>query len=223
MNASGVKVVVAEDSVLIRDSVVRALATDPAIEVAGAAADFDSTLDLVRRHRPDVLITDVRMPPTGTDEGVRLARELRATHPGIGVIVLTHYAEPAYATALLDGGSAGRGYLLKERIARFDQLLNAVHVVAGGGSVLDPIIMEALLPRHRGADPMHRLTARELQVLGEIALGGSNQVVAQRLALSQRAVQKHINSIFAKLGITLDPALDQRVTAVLMFLAAQPR
>ncbi|WP_307817622.1 response regulator transcription factor [Nocardia acididurans] len=223
MNASGVKVVVAEDSMLIRDSVVRALSTDSSIEVVGVAADYDSTLDMVHRQRPDILVTDVRMPPTGTDEGVRLARELRTRLPETGVIVLTHYAESAYATGLLDGGSAGRGYLLKERIARFDQLLNAVHVVADGGSVLDPLIMEALLPNRRDSDPLHRLTTREREVLGEIALGGSNQVVARRLGLSQRAVQKHINSIFAKLGITLDPALDQRVTAVLMFLAAQPR
>ncbi|UGT43523.1 response regulator transcription factor [Nocardia yamanashiensis] len=221
MNATGVKVVVAEDSLLIRDAVLRVLATDASIEVAGIATDFDATLELVRAHRPDVLITDIRMPPTGTDEGVRLARLLRDSHPETAVIVLSHYAEPEYATALLDGGSAGRGYLLKERIARFEQLLNAVHVVAGGGSVLDPTIMEVLLSRQRDDDMVRLLTTREREVLAEIACGGSNRVVAQRLSLTQRAVEKHINSIFAKFGLTADPALDHRVSAVLLFLASK--
>ncbi|MEV6065901.1 response regulator transcription factor [Nocardia sp. NPDC052001] len=223
MNTGRVKVVVAEDSILIRESVLRVLATDSGIEVVGAGTDFASTLEVVRSARPDVLITDVRMPPTGTDEGVRLAKLLRETHPGTGVLVLSHYAEPAYAAGLLDGGSVGRGYLLKERIAHFDQLLNAVHVIAGGGSILDPMIMEALLAQRPQRELVDRLTAREHQVLGEIALGGSNRVVAERLALSQRAVEKHINSIFAKLGLTADPALDQRVAAVLVFLSANDR
>ncbi|WP_245568577.1 response regulator transcription factor [Nocardia concava] len=220
MSTTGVTVVVAEDSMLIRDSVLRVLATDDTIEVVGIATDYDATVQLVRTTEPNVLITDIRMPPTGTDEGIRLARQLRVTQPGTGVIALSHYAEPQYATGLLDGGSAGRGYLLKEHIARFDQLLSAVHVVAGGGSVLDPVIVETLLARRREDAMVYRLTARERQVLAEIAGGGSNRVVAQRLSLSQRAVEKHINSIFAKFGLTSDPALDQRVTAVLMFLAA---
>ncbi|MGW4249036.1 response regulator transcription factor [Nocardia sp. NPDC004722] len=222
MSTTGITVVVAEDSMLIRDSVLRVLSTDDTIEVVGIATDYDATVDLVHRHAPSVLITDIRMPPTGTDEGIRLARQLRTTQPGTGVIALSHYAEPQYATGLLDGGSAGRGYLLKEHIARFDQLLNAVHVVAGGGSVLDPDIVETLLARRREDDMVSRLTARERQVLAEIAGGGSNRVVAQQLCLSQRAVEKHINSIFAKFGLTGDPTLDQRVTAVLMFLAARP-
>lgn len=221
MNTSSVKVVVAEDSMLMRDCVLRVLATDSAIEVVGIGIDLASTRELVRERTPDLLITDVRMPPTGTDEGVQLARELRQSNPGIGVLVLSHYAEPEYAAGLLDGGSVGRGYLLKERIARFDQLLNAVHVVAGGGSVLDPAIMEGLLAQRRDSgDPVARLTTRERQVLGEMALGGSNRVVAARLALSQRAVEKHINSIFAKLGLAVDAPVDRRVAAVLLFLGA---
>ncbi|WP_433594434.1 response regulator transcription factor [Nocardia sp. CA-145437] len=222
MSSTAVTVVVAEDSMLIRDGVLRVLATDGSIEVVGTATDFDATAALVHRHEPDVLITDIRMPPTGTDEGIRLARQLRATGRRTGVIALSHYAEPRYATGLLDGGSAGRGYLLKEHIAHVDQLLSAVHVVAGGGSVLDPVIVQTLLSRRREDELVGRLTARERQVLAEIAGGGSNRVVAQRLSLSQRAVEKHINSIFAKFGLTSDPTLDQRVTAVLLYLAAHP-
>ena len=213
-----VSVLIAEDSLLVRDSVCRALSIDPDVTVVGAAEDYDSTVELVETHKPMVLLTDVRMPPTSTDEGIRLAKWMRTAHPGTGVIVLSQYADPGYAAGLLDGGTAGRGYLLKESVSHFDQLSEAVHAVAAGGTVLDPLVVEALLARPRFAATHNRLTPREREVLGELATGLSNRTVAKRLVLSQRAVEKHINSIFAKLGLTADDAVDRRVKAVLMFL-----
>jgi DNA-binding NarL/FixJ family response regulator len=213
-----ISVVVAEDCLLVRDSVCRALSMDPAVAVVGVGADYDSTVELLDQHNPTLLLTDVRMPPTSTDEGIRLAHRLRSTHPQTGVIVLSQYAQPDYAIGLLDGGSAGRGYLLKERVADFDQLSNAVHQVAAGGTALDPLVVEALLAQPDSARTGNRLTRRESEVLAELATGGSNRAVAQRLVLTQRAVEKHINSIFAKLGLTGDDSVDRRVKAVLMFL-----
>lgn len=213
-----ISVVVAEDCLLVRDSVCRALSMDPAVAVVGVGADYDSTVELLDQHNPTLLLTDVRMPPTSTDEGIRLAHRLRSTHPQTGVIVLSQYAQPDYAIGLLDGGSAGRGYLLKERVADFDQLSNAVHQVAAGGTALDPLVVEALLAQPDSARTGNRLTRRESEVLAELATGGSNRAVAQRLVLTQRAVEKHINSIFAKLGLTADDSVDRRVKAVLMFL-----
>jgi DNA-binding NarL/FixJ family response regulator len=183
----------------------------------GVSADHDSTVDLLDLHRPNVLVTDVRMPPTCTDEGIRLAGRMRSTHPDTGVIVLSQYVHKEYAASLLDGGTAGRGYLVKERIAQFEQLSHAVHQVAAGGTVLDPLVIEALLAQPSTA-ALSRLTRREREVLEELATGGSNRTVAQRLVLSRRAVEKHINSIFAKLGLTVDDSVDRRVKAVLMFL-----
>lgn len=213
-----ISVVVAEDSLLVRDSVCRALATDPAVSVVGVGVDYDSTLELLDRHRPTLLVTDVRMPPTCTDEGIRLACWLRTALPGTAVIVLSQYAEPRYALGLLDGGTAARGYLLKERVADFDQLCDAVRQVAAGGTVLDPLVVQAAFTQSSSAQILGRLTPREREVLAEIAAGGSNRMVAQRLVLTQRAVEKHINSIFAKLGLTGDDTVDRRVKAVLMFL-----
>ena len=213
-----VSVVIAEDCLLVRDSVYRALSTDADVTVVGVAEDYDSTVELVEKHQPTMLVTDVRMPPTSTDEGIRLARWMRTAHPDTGVIVLSQYADPRYAAGLLDGGTAARGYLLKERVSHFDQLSEAVHQVAAGGTVLDPLVVEALLAQPRSAATLSRLTPREREVLGELATGFSNRTVAQRLVLSQRAVEKHINSIFAKLGLTIDDSLDRRVKAVLMFL-----
>jgi DNA-binding NarL/FixJ family response regulator len=218
-NVSGpISVLIAEDSLLVRDSVSRALSTDPDVTVVGVAEDYDSTVELIEKHQPSMLFTDVRMPPTSTDEGIRLARWMRTAHPDTGVIVLSQYADPSYAAGLLDGGTAARGYLLKERISHFDQLSEAVHQVAAGGTVLDPLVVEALLAQPRSAATLSRLTPREREVLAELATGLSNRTVAQRLVLSQRAVEKHINSIFAKLGLTVDDSVDRRVKAVLMFL-----
>jgi DNA-binding NarL/FixJ family response regulator len=214
-----ISIVVAEDCLLVRDSVCRALSTDSAVTVVGVGVDYDSTIDLINKTRPTMLVTDVRMPPTATDEGIRLAHWLRTAHPDIGVIVLSQYVQPEYALGLLDGGTAARGYLLKERIAHFDQLSDAVRQVAAGGTVLDPSVVEALLARPDHARALDRLTPRECEVLAEIAGGGSNRAVAQRLVLTQRAVEKHINSIFSKLELTGDASVDRRVKAVLMFLS----
>ncbi|HNM83308.1 MAG: response regulator transcription factor [Mycobacterium sp.] len=213
-----ISVVVAEDSLLVRDSVSRALSTDPDIAVVGVAEDYDTATALVAQLRPTVLLTDIRMPPTSTDEGIRLARWLRTAHPDVGVIVLSNFADPGYAAGLLEEGTAGRGYLLKDRVAHFDELSDAVHQVAGGGTILDPLVVEALLAQPRSAAALSRLSPREREVLAELATGFSNRTVAQRLVLSQRAVEKHINSIFAKLGLTVDDSVDRRVKAVLMFL-----
>lgn len=213
-----ISVVVADDCLLVRDSVCRALSMDPNVAVVGVAVDYDSTVELLDRHEPALLVTDVRMPPTSTDEGIRLAHWLRSAHPETGVIVLSQYAQPEYALGLLDRGSTARGYLLKERIANFDQLGDAVRQVAAGGTVLDPLVVEALLAQPDSAQSLDRLTPRESEVLAELAVGGSNRAVAQRLVVTQRAVEKHINSIFAKLGLTGDDSVDRRVKAVLMFL-----
>ena len=213
-----ISILIAEDSLLVRDSVQRALSTDPDVTVVGAAEDYDSAVDLVETHRPTIVVTDIRMPPTSTDEGIRLARWMRTAHPDIGVIVLSQYADPQYAAGLLEDGTAGRGYLLKERVSHFDELNDAVRQVAAGGTVLDPLVVEALLAQPRSAPTLSRLTPREREVLSELATGFSNRTVAQRLVLSQRAVEKHINSIFAKLELTADAAVDRRVKAVLMFL-----
>jgi DNA-binding NarL/FixJ family response regulator len=216
-----ISVVIAEDSLLVRDSVHRALSTDADVNVVGIAEDYDSAVELIEKHHPTLLFTDVRMPPTSTDEGIRLARWMRTAHPDIGVIVLSQYADPHYVKGLLDGGTAARGYLLKERVSHFDQLSEAVHQVAAGGTVLDPLVVEALLAQPSSAATLSRLTPREREVLAELASGLSNRTVAQELVLSQRAVEKHINSIFAKLGLTVDDSVDRRVKAVLMFLNNQ--
>ena len=213
-----ISIVIAEDSLLVRDSLSRALSTNPDVTVVGVAEDYDSAVELVEKHGPTILVTDVRMPPTSTDEGIRLAQWMRTTHPDGGVIVLSNYADPSYATGLLEGGTAGRGYLLKERISHFDELAEAVRQVASGGTVLDPLVVEALLAQPRSAATLSRLTPREREVLSELATGFSNRTVAQRLVLSQRAVEKHINAIFAKLELTPDDTVDRRVKAVLMFL-----
>jgi DNA-binding NarL/FixJ family response regulator len=213
-----IAIVIAEDSLLVRDSLSRALSTNPDVTVVGVAEDYDSAVELVEKHGPTILVTDVRMPPTSTDEGIRLARWMRTAHPDVGVIVLSNYADPSYASGLLEGGTAGRGYLLKESVSHFDELAEAVRQVASGGTVLDPLVVEALLAQPRSVTTLSRLTAREREVLTELATGFSNRTVAQRLVLSQRAVEKHINSIFAKLGLTVDDSVDRRVKAVLMFL-----
>ena len=147
--ADRISIVIAEDSLLVRDSVSRALSTDPDVTVVGVAEDYYSAVELVERNRPTILVTDVRMPPTSTDEGIRLARWTRTAHPDVGVIVLSNFADPSYAAGLLEGGTKGRGYLLKERVARFDELADAVHQVASGGTVLDPLVVEALFAQPR--------------------------------------------------------------------------
>jgi DNA-binding NarL/FixJ family response regulator len=214
-------VVVAEDSLLVREGIARLLEAQPDIEVVALCADHDELLAAVDDAEPDVVLTDIRMPPTGTDEGIRAAKALRTTHPEVGVVVLSQWAEPAYALDLLADGSEGRAYLLKERVSEPEQLVAALHEVAAGGSVVDPKVVEALVAgRARGAEsPLRFLTPREREVLDQIAQGKNNAAVASSLFLSERAVEKHINSLFAKIGLTDTPDVNRRVKAVLLYLA----
>jgi DNA-binding NarL/FixJ family response regulator len=215
-----IRVVVAEDNYLVREGVVRLLATEPGIEVVAAVEDFDALLAAVDADPPDVVLTDIRMPPTGTDEGVRAANVIRAAHPGVGVVVLSQYVEPDYALALLEHGSDGRAYLLKERVSDVDVLRRAIDAVTTGGSVIDPRVVEALVTaRARPQSPLDFLTPRESEVLAEMALGRNNAGIGAALGLSERAVEKHINSLFAKLGVASEPDVHRRVKAVLLHLA----
>jgi DNA-binding NarL/FixJ family response regulator len=218
-----VRVVLAEDNYLVREGVKTLVETEPDLEVVGVCEDYDSLIATVEAQSPDVVVTDIRMPPTGTDEGIRAAEELRSTHPDMGVVVLSQYSEPAYALAFLDGGSKGRAYLLKERVSDIGQLAAAIREVAGGGSVIDPEVVDALVSaRAKPADsPLHRLTARESEILSEMAQGKNNAAVAASLVLSERAVEKHINSIFSKLALSQEPDVHRRVKAVLLFLSVQ--
>jgi DNA-binding NarL/FixJ family response regulator len=219
-----IRVVVAEDNYLVREAVVRLLDASPEVEVAGACEDFDELLETVASLHPDVVVTDIRMPPSGTDEGVRAAKQLRETQPDIGVVVLSQYVEPGYALELLDSGSERRAYLLKERVSDVDQLLRAIEEVAAGGSVIDPKVVEALVTaRSRRSDSrLDQLTPREQEVLAEMAQGRNNAAVGAQLGLSERAVEKHINSVFSKLGLAEEPDVNRRVKAVLLYLADRP-
>jgi DNA-binding NarL/FixJ family response regulator len=218
-----IKVVLAEDSYLVREGMRRMLEQEPDIELLAVCEDYDSLLSAIASTQPDVVLTDIRMPPTGTDEGIRAAERLRQVRPAAGVVLLSQYADPAYALAFLERGTEGRAYLLKERVADLDQLLAAIRQVAQGGSVIDPKVVEALVAaRSRGApSPLARLTPREREVLSLLAEGRSNAAVAEALVLSERAVEKHINSIFAKLDLPEARDAHRRVKAVLLFLAEQ--
>lgn len=214
---------VAEDSLLVREGLAKLLDLADGIEVLDLVGDLPTLLDAVERHAPDVVVTDIRMPPTGTDEGIRAAATLRRSHPELGVVVLSQFLEPAYALELLDGGSEGRAYLLKERVSDPDQLTSAIREVAEGGSVIDPKVVEALVNQRLRTDrsPLDRLTPRELEVLDQIAQGRNNSGVAAALVLSERAVEKHINSLFSKLDLTEVPDVHRRVTAVLVYLSSR--
>jgi DNA-binding NarL/FixJ family response regulator len=218
-----VRLVVAEDSLLVREGLATLLRAQPDLELVGLCEDYDSLMAAVEAEKPDVVLTDIRMPPTGTDEGIRAASELRQSHPSMGVVVLSQFAEPAYALQLLDGGSEGRAYLLKERVSQPEQILGAIHDVAAGGSVVDPKVVEVLVGAgaRKKESPLDRLTPRELEVLSEIAQGKNNAAVASSLVLSERAVEKHINSLFSKLGLTDEPEVHRRVKAVLLYLSEQ--
>jgi DNA-binding NarL/FixJ family response regulator len=217
------RLVIAEDSLLVREGIRMVLDRQPDLEVIAACADLPELLEAVDSDTPDVVVTDVRMPPGSSDEGIRAAARFRQTHPGLGVVVLSQFAEPSYANALLEGGSAGRGYLLKERISEPDQLAEAVRAVRRGGSVIDPAVVEVLVnaSRRASSSPLEALTTRELEVLDQIAQGKSNAAVASALFLSERAVEKHINALFAKLGLGPEPDINRRVKAVLMHLSAR--
>jgi DNA-binding NarL/FixJ family response regulator len=216
-----IRVIVAEDSLLVREGIAKLLEADGDFEVGALVDDLPSLLDAVAADPPDVVLTAIRMPPTGSDEGVQAATQLRDSHPELGVVVLSQYAEPAYALALLDGGSERRAYLLKERISDPGQLGQAIRDVAAGGSVIDPKVVEVLVAARSRArtSPLEHLTPRETEVLAEIAQGKNNAAVGAALGLSERAVEKHISSLFAKLGLSEEPQTHRRVKAVLLYLA----
>jgi DNA-binding NarL/FixJ family response regulator len=209
--------VLAEDSVLLREGIARIL-DEAGIEVVGQAGDADDLLRKVRAHKPDVAITDIRMPPSHTDEGLRAAHEIRAELPDVGVLVLSQYVEEGYALDLLADNAAGLGYLLKDRVGDVDGFLDAVRRVADGGSALDPEVVSQLLGRKRRDDPLDELTAREREVLGLMAEGRSNHAIAETLVVTDRAVEKHVTSIFSKLDLVNTPEDHRRVLAVLAYL-----
>jgi DNA-binding NarL/FixJ family response regulator len=215
------RVVVAEDNLLVREGVITLLQHQAGIEVVGACGTYDELMDAVEAEKPDVVLTDIRMPPTGTDEGIRAALALRTSHPETAVVVLSQYADPAYALALLENGSERRAYLLKERVSDGTQLVHAIEEVARGGSVIDSLVVEALVAQRtkRAASTLERLTPREREVLEQMAQGRNNAGIAQALFLSERAVEKHINSLFSKLGLGEEPDVHRRVKAVLLWLA----
>jgi DNA-binding NarL/FixJ family response regulator len=216
-----IRLVLAEDHLLVREGIQRLLETRPDIEIAAVCGDLDSLLAAVEAERPDVVITDVRMPPGDTDEGIQAAARLRATNPDIGVVVLSQYANPTYVLALLEAGSARRAYLLKERVKDLGQLVSAIQAVAEGGSVIDPKVVEALVAENARAEesPLNQLTRRERDVLREMAEGKNNAAIADALVLTERSVEKVIHSIFLKLGLTWETAVHKRVKAVILYLA----
>jgi DNA-binding NarL/FixJ family response regulator len=215
------RVIVADDSFILREGLRELLATRTAVEVVEVCADLGALLEAVDAKSPDVVITDIRMPPTNTDEGIQAAARLRDSHPHIGVVVLSQYSHPAYVLTLLESGSDGRAYLLKERVHNVRELTSAIDAVQGGGSVIDPKIVEVLVSaRARAASsPLRELSERERTVLAQIAQGKSNVAIAHELELSQRAVEKHTHSIFTKLELGNAAEVSKRVTAALLFLA----
>ena len=221
--AHRIQVMIADDTYLIREALEQIVGESQGIEVVGTYADQGTLLRAIDASPPDAVITDIRMPPTGTDEGIQVARVLRERHPLVGVVVLTQFADPGYVVALLESGSAGRAYLLKERISAPAQLLSAVETVVAGGSVVDPKVVEVLVrARTMGPDsPLSALSPREHEVLAQLAEGKSNTAIAAALVLTRRAVEKHINSIFMKLELPPPEDVSRRVTAALMFLSAE--
>lgn len=218
-----IRVIVAEDSYLIRESLNQLLATEPGVEVVAVCGDRIALEAGIERERPDVVVTDIRMPPSGEEEGIRAAERLRDTHPEVGVVVLSQYADPAYALALLESGSSRRAYLLKDSLHNRRDLVAAIEAVASGGSTIDPKVVDVLIEaRARTArSPLSGLTPRELELLGEIAQGKSNAAIAESLVLTKRAVEKHVNSIFMKLGLPESQDLSRRVKAALIFLSEE--
>ena len=220
-----IRVAVAEDNLLVREGIVHLLLATPDVEVVAACEDSEELLNALGQRDIDVILTDIRMPPSGTDEGIRLAVALRDTHPDLGVIVVSQHDDPAYALALFDHGSDRRGYLLKHRLHDRAQLATAVRSVAEGGSVIDPKVVDALVAaKTRGeASALAELTPREREVLSEIAQGKSNAAIAESLFLTKRAVEKHINAIFLKLDLAFANDVSKRVKATLLFLAEPER
>jgi DNA-binding NarL/FixJ family response regulator len=217
-----IRVVLGEDSYLAREGILRALEAIDDVDLVAACGDLDELREAVDEAKPDVVLTDIRMPPTNTDEGIRFAGELRSSHPEIGVVVLSQHAEPLYATALFERGSDRRAYLLKERLRDREELVRALQEVAGGGSVVDSRIVDELLlsQRRREDSRLDQLTPRELEILGMIAEGRSNSAIAEALVITKRAVERHINSIFWKLDLGESEDVSRRVKAVLVYLGS---
>jgi DNA-binding NarL/FixJ family response regulator len=216
-----VRIVLAEDHYLVREGIRRLLETQADVELVEACGDLASLLDAVAAETPDVVVTDIRMPPGDSDEGIQAAERLRETNPEIGVVVLSQYANPTYALALLAGGSARRAYLLKERVEDVEQLVGAIRTVAEGGSVIDPKVVDALVAEKARSEesPLNDLTPRERDVLREMAEGKNNAAIADALVLTERSVEKVIHSIFLKLDLTWESAVHKRVKAVILYLA----
>jgi len=216
-----IRVALADDSYLVREALIGILSGEQSIEVVAGCVDADSLLEAVREQHPDVIVTDIRMPPSGDDEGIRVASELRRTHPDVGVVVLSQYAEPRYALALLAEGSSGRAYLLKERVAERGQLLTAIQAVAAGGSLIDASVIDALVQADTRSEDsaLSGLTPRELEVLALIAQGASNAEIGEQLFLTKRAVEKHVGSIFFKLSLPDAHDISRRVMATLIYLS----
>ncbi len=217
------RLVLAEDNLLVREGITSLLSTFDEVEVVAVCADADELLAAVVDHQPDVVVTDIRMPPDHSNEGIRAAELLRGSHPDVGVVVLSQFVEPAYALELLEPGTAGRGYLLKDHVDDVDQLLAAIRAVAAGGSFIDDDVVGALVRgRVRAVDsPLTALSARETEVLAELATGRSNAAIARQLGISEHAIEKHTSAIFAKLSLTEATDVNRRVAAVLLFLAGR--
>jgi DNA-binding NarL/FixJ family response regulator len=213
--------VLAEDHYLVREGIRRLLEAEPDIEIVATCGDLDGLLEAVDAEKPDVVVTDIRMPPGGNDEGIQAALRLRETRPDLGVVVLSTYSQPSYALALLESGTAGRAYLLKERLEDVEQLAGAIRAVAAGGSVIDPKVVETLVADKARSEesPLGQLTPRERDVLREMAEGKNNAAIAQALVLTERSVEKVIHSIFLKLGLAWEPAVHKRVKAVILYLS----
>jgi DNA-binding NarL/FixJ family response regulator len=222
-DARALRVVLADDSYLVREAVAHVLAGAPGLELVASCDDGDQLLAAIETQDPDVVLTDIRMPPSGDEEGIAVANRLRETHPELGVVVVSQYASPRYALSLLEQGSDRRAYLLKERLRDRHQLVAALEAVACGGSVIDAKVVELLVAaRARAEDsPLAELTPREIEILSRIAEGLNNQAIAEQLVLSKRAVEKHINAIFLKLGLTFQNDVSRRVKAALIYLAEQ--
>jgi DNA-binding NarL/FixJ family response regulator len=218
-----IKVLLAEDSYIVREFLASTLARAPELEVVAVCSNGRELEAAIESWSPEVIVTDIRMPPSGTDEGVRIATELRETHPEMGVVILSQYAEPSYALALLERGTGRRAYLLKERVRRREELIDAIVAVSQGGSVIDPMIVDVLIQaRSRAANSrVAQLTKRERELLAEIATGKSNGAIAESLVLTKRAVEKHVNAIFAKLDLPETEDVSRRVKATLIFLAEE--
>jgi DNA-binding NarL/FixJ family response regulator len=218
---AALRVALADDSFLMREAVGQVLARERGLDVVASCEDGDALLDAVESARPDVVVTDVRMPPSGDDEGIRVAQRLRETHPQMGVVVLSQYADARYALDLLARGAEGRAYLLKDRVHDGNELHAAIEVVARGGSMIDPAILRMLLEseERRHDSPLGELTRREREVLAAMASGKSNAAIAEELVLTKRAVEKHVGAIFHKLGLPDEDVVSRRVAAVLLYLA----